>query len=66
MKKLILIFICLIISSHALKSQEVNKIFTSKEAIWYGLDFSKVRLIGSDAFTDALKIKMFSSHHGTI
>ncbi|MCK4406704.1 MAG: hypothetical protein KAV44_03415 [Bacteroidales bacterium] len=68
MKKLMLIFICLIISSHALKSQEVSKIFTSKKATWYGLDFSKVKLIGSEGFTDALKIKnvFFSSWNNLI
>jgi hypothetical protein len=57
MKKLMLIIICLVFSSQVLQSQEIKDIFTSKEATWYGLDFSKVKLIGSEGFTDALKIK---------
>ena len=68
MKKLMLIFICLIISSQVLQSQETGDIFTSKEAIWYGLDFSKVRLIGTEGFSDVAKIKdvYFSSWNNLI
>ena len=68
MKKLMLIFICLIISSQVLQSQETGDIFTSKEATWYGLDFSEVRFIGTEGFSDVAKIKdvYFSSWNNLI
>lgn len=53
-----LIFICMVFSGQVLQSQEVKNIFDSQvEATWYGLDFSKIKLIGSDAFTNASNIK---------
>ena len=63
-----LFFICLIISSQVLQSQEIKDIFTSKEAIWYGLDFSKIHLIGTEGFSDVAKIKnvYFSSWNNLI
>ncbi len=68
MKKLMLIFICLVLSSQVLQSQEIKDIFTSKEAIWYGLDFSKIKLIGSEGFTEVAKIEdvYFSSWNNLI
>ncbi len=57
MKKLLLAFICLVISSNVLQSQEVCDVFKSKKATWYGLDFSKVRLIGSEGFQNPQNIK---------
>ncbi len=68
MKKLILIFICLVFSSQVLQSQETGDIFTSKEAVWYGLDFSKIRLIGTEGFSDVAKIEdvYFSSWNNLI
>ncbi len=68
MKKLMLILICLVLSGQVLQSQETKDIFTSKEAIWYGLDFSKIKLIGSEGFTDVAKIEdvYFSSWNNLI
>ena len=63
-----LILICLVLSGQVLQSQETKDIFTSKEAIWYGLDFSKIKLIGSEGFTDVAKIEdvYFSSWNNLI
>ncbi|MBC8486925.1 MAG: hypothetical protein H8D45_12925 [Bacteroidetes bacterium] len=68
MKKLMLIFFCLVFSGQMVISQGTIDIFSSKEAIWYGLDFSKVRLIGTEGFSDVAKIKdvYFSSWNNLI
>ena len=68
MKKLMLIFICLVFSGQMVISQGTIGIFTTKEAVWYGLDFSKIRLVGTEGFSDVAKIKdvYFSSWNNLI
>lgn len=35
----------------------VKKIFTASEMVWFGIDFSQVKLVGSAGFTDPHKIR---------
>ncbi len=60
MKKIILIIsLSLLIQSAAqVKGQNTRAdIFNTSELTWYGLDFSRIKLIGPDGFTDVTAIK---------
>lgn len=56
MKKVTYLFF-FFISSFALKAQSVNDVFSANELVWYGFDFSNVKLIGSEAFNNPSDIK---------
>jgi len=56
MKK-ILIFISLLIPSTQLFSQTAADFFSATEITWYGLDYSKAKMIGSLGFTNPGEIK---------
>ncbi|MGZ4033859.1 MAG: hypothetical protein ACXVPU_16895 [Bacteroidia bacterium] len=45
MKKLVLIALSLMVVA-SVKAQDAKKIFSSKEIVWYGLDFSKATFVG--------------------
>lgn len=63
MKKLILVFIVSMFLVPLTFSQDMNEIFNSDKCTWYGLDFSKVQLIGSEDFNDpeAIRDRWFAS-----
>ncbi len=63
MKKLILILALVLYFAPTAFSQNVTNIFNLSSCTWYGLDFSKVKLIGSEGFNDtqAIKDQFFSS-----
>lgn len=56
MKKLLLLMITITLVIHS-NAQSATDIFKTKEVVWYGLDFSQVKLVGSAGFTDVQKIK---------
>lgn len=58
MKKIILcnIFLCFCLFSSKAQNSS-STIFNGTSIVWYGIDFSNVRLIGSDGFTDLKQIK---------
>ncbi len=49
-------------------SQDMSKLFGTQEFVWCGLDFSMVRCIGSEGFTDpqAVKEKFFSDWNNLV
>jgi len=51
----LMIFVCSSILSYSQSKQDL--LFNSDEFVWCGLDYSKVRCIGSQGFTDPLAIK---------
>jgi hypothetical protein len=51
MKKLIFIFIVILSVNNIIYSQNIDKIKQAKEIHWYGLDFTKAKMIGSIGFT---------------
>jgi hypothetical protein len=58
MKKIVLLFIVAFAFSFAAQSQYTKAdVFKVSEITFYGLDFSNVRLVGSEGFTDPYAIK---------
>lgn len=55
--KIFIYLMLLIFSSFNAFSQGQDLLFNSDEFVWCGLDYSKVRCIGSQGFTDPLAIK---------
>ncbi len=59
MKKTLFISLCILTSSLAVSAQEaysVKDIFRVTQITWFGLDFSNIRLIGPEGFTDPQNI----------
>jgi hypothetical protein len=56
MKKIIFLFF-LFLSFNQLYSQSKDDVFNKTEMVWYGLDFSKAKMIGSEGFESPLEIK---------
>jgi len=47
-----------LLASLSLSAQKTRSdVFSSTEIVWYGLDFSKIKLIGAEGFTDPNEIK---------
>ena len=46
MKKLIILIIIVFVAANSTKAQSPKDIFSTKEIVWYGLDFTKAKFIG--------------------
>jgi hypothetical protein len=58
MKKLILLLFVFVLCETTTHAQNtISEIFTTTDIVFYGIDFSHVKLIGSAGFTDVPKIK---------
>lgn len=53
-----LIILWLAVNAYSLSfAQSKSEVFNTNQIVWYGLDFSEARLIGSEGFTDPVDIK---------
>ena len=69
MKKFILLAVVFLMCIQVSKAQlGTADVFKSTEITWYGLDFSNIRLIGSEGFTDpyAIKNQFFNSWNSIV
>ncbi len=57
MKSLYFLVINLLILIYPAKSQNLNKAFTCSEIIWYGLDFTHAKMLGTHGFPDAYEVR---------
>ena len=57
MKKQLLSIVLLAICLLSFKSDADTSVLSSPEIVWCGFDFSKVKLIGSEGFTNPYEIK---------
>lgn len=57
MKKFLISAVLVLFFVPVAQSQDAAMIFKTHECTWFGLDFSKVKLIGSEGFSDPFEIK---------
>ncbi|MFO8128715.1 MAG: hypothetical protein R6T99_02290 [Bacteroidales bacterium] len=57
MKKFFISAVLVLFFVPVAQSQDAAMIFKTHECTWFGLDFSKVKLIGSEGFSDPFEIK---------
>lgn len=57
MKLLTSLFVSFVVTLSSLSAQSLSDVFdNSKRLVWYGLDFSKAKMIGTEGFSDPYKI----------
>lgn len=68
MKKLLSLLLMFLFAIPCTFTQNINEVFDSNECTWFGLDFSKVKMIGSEGFNNpkAIKDQFFESWNNLI
>ena len=57
MKKLIILTFCILHSAFLIKAQSNAELFNSAKLVWFGVDMSHSKLVGTEGFTDPYDIQ---------